>query len=80
MILFLFTWLSSLNFSIVMPGTEPLLILGGMANARSGHFSNAPPATSFELVTSGNGVIQASMSWYLEYIYTRQYIHVFVMS
>nr|GMD10380.1 putative methyltransferase pmt16 [Ipomoea batatas] len=45
------------NFSGVMPGTVPEMILGGTANARSGHFSNAPPATSSALPTTGSGGI-----------------------
>nr|GMD03273.1 Os06g0103950 [Ipomoea batatas] len=50
------------NFSGVTPGTVPEMILGGTANARSGHFSNAPPATSSALPTTGSGVIHNSIS------------------
>nr|GMD07428.1 putative methyltransferase pmt16 [Ipomoea batatas] len=56
------------NFSGVMPGTVPEMILGGTANARSGHFSNAPPATSSALPTTGSGVIHNSISLYLKYV------------
>ncbi len=57
---------SWMKVSALIPGRDPLEILGGIAVKRAGHFARGPPpATSVLSLASGSGVIQVSILRYL---------------